>query len=81
MARGARAAEGRSRRQPAETERDLETRSANARGSLLERAKKDPGIKKLLHDFGAQVVEIKPMDSPPDAVTGDADGGPVKESS
>ena len=32
------------------------------RGSLLERAKKDPGVEKLLHDFGAQVVEIKPMD-------------------
>jgi hypothetical protein len=58
-----------------------ENRGAGDRGSLLERAKKDPGIKKLLHDFGAQVVDIRPLDAPPDAATGDADGGPVKESS
>ena len=50
-------------------------------GSLLERAKKDPAIQKLLHDFGAQVVDIKPLGTPGDVVTGDVDGGPVEESS
>ena len=49
--------------------------------SELERAKKDPGIEKLLHDFGAQVVDIRPLDAPQDAATGDTDTGPVKESS
>jgi DNA polymerase-3 subunit gamma/tau len=61
--------------------RGTASRGTGDRGSLLERAKKDPGIKKLLHDFGAQVVDIRPLDAPPDAATADSDAGPVKESS
>jgi DNA polymerase-3 subunit gamma/tau len=47
------------------------------RGGLLERATTEPGVKKLLHDFGAQVVDIRPLTAPPAA---DADEpGPMEE--
>jgi len=32
--------------------------------SLLEKAKSEPGVKKLLREFGAQVVDIRPLDPP-----------------
>jgi hypothetical protein len=31
---------------------------------LLDKAKNEPGVKKLLREFGAQVVEIRPLDPP-----------------
>ena len=39
---------------------------------LLEKAKNEPGVKKLLREFGAQVVEIRPLDPPKGS---DADQG------
>jgi DNA polymerase-3 subunit gamma/tau len=33
------------------------------KAGLIERAKQDPGVKKLLREFGAQVVEIRPLAS------------------
>jgi len=38
--------------------------SHSTEGDLLEQAKKEPGVKKLLHEFGAQVVEIRPLSGP-----------------
>jgi DNA polymerase-3 subunit gamma/tau len=35
-------------------------RSRSAEAELLEKAKSEPGVKKLLHEFGAQVVEVRP---------------------
>ena len=32
-----------------------------SKSDLIERAKQDPGVKKLLREFGAQVLEIRPM--------------------
>ncbi len=32
------------------------------RRKLIEMARKDPGVAKLLHEFGAQIVEIKPLE-------------------
>ena len=29
--------------------------------SLMERARKEPGVRKLLREFGAQIVDIKPL--------------------
>lgn len=39
---------------------------------LLDKAKNEPGVKKLLREFGAQVVEIRPLDPPKGS---DADQG------
>jgi DNA polymerase-3 subunit gamma/tau len=36
-------------------------------GTLLERARENEGVRKLLDSFGAQVVEITPLELPPDA--------------
>ena len=36
------------------------------RQSLLERAKGEPGVKKLLREFGAQVVDIRPLQAGPE---------------
>jgi hypothetical protein len=33
------------------------------RSELMQRATSDPGVKKLLHEFGAQVVDIRPLGS------------------
>jgi hypothetical protein len=46
---------------------------------LLERARHEPGVQKLLREFGAQVVEIRPLETPslePEAET----LGPLEES-
>ena len=32
------------------------------RSELLEQARKEPGVKKLLREFGAQVVDIRPLE-------------------
>ncbi|MHC4429565.1 MAG: hypothetical protein ACYS0D_13320, partial [Planctomycetota bacterium] len=39
--------------------------SSPGRGGLLERATTEPGVKKLLREFGAQVVDIRPLTAPP----------------
>jgi DNA polymerase-3 subunit gamma/tau len=39
--------------------------------SLLERAKNEPGVKQLLHEFGAQVVEIRPLPAQQEERPGD----------
>jgi hypothetical protein len=33
-----------------------------SRGTLLERATGEPGVKKLLREFGAQIVDIEPLE-------------------
>ncbi len=33
-----------------------------SRNELLEQARKEPGVKKLLREFGAQVVDIRPLE-------------------
>jgi len=35
--------------------------SRQRRSALLDRARQDPGVKKLLREFGAQVVDIRPL--------------------
>lgn len=42
-------------------------REGRATGSLLEQAREEPGVRKLLNKFGAQVVEITPNHSRPGA--------------
>jgi len=44
-------------------------------GGLLDRATRDPGVRKLLRDFRAQVVEITPLEAGPVAI----DNGPTEE--
>jgi len=44
-----------------------------AKGSLLEQARDEPGVRKLLKDFGAQVVEIQPNQGRPGAERPDAE--------
>jgi DNA polymerase-3 subunit gamma/tau len=46
---------------------------------LLERASKEPGIQKLLYEFGAQVVEIRPLDTPDDESASEKDADRTKE--
>jgi DNA polymerase-3 subunit gamma/tau len=36
------------------------------RDALLDQARKDPGVKKLFHEFGAQVVDVRPLEAPQD---------------
>ena len=54
--------------------------SAAERDALLARAQEDPGVRKLLLEFGAQVVEIRPMDPPRDLVPDGEDPGPAEDS-
>ena len=46
---------------------------------LLERAKNEPGIQKLLYEFGAQVVEISPLETPTEPAGGETETGRTKE--
>jgi DNA polymerase-3 subunit gamma/tau len=48
-------------------------RRGSAGGQLIEQATREPGVKKLLHEFGAQVVEIRPTADP-------GETGPTEES-
>ena len=41
-------------------------KTPSERGRLLEKARQSPGVAKLLDSFGAQVVEITPLDLPTD---------------
>ena len=34
----------------------------DGRKELLEQARNEPGVKKLLREFGAQVVDIRPLE-------------------
>jgi len=43
-------------------------------GDLLSQARKDPGVKKLLKEFGAQVVEIRPLEAGSSPALGEDDG-------
>jgi DNA polymerase-3 subunit gamma/tau len=36
------------------------------KNTLLDQAKKEPGVKKLFHEFGAQVVDVRPLEAPQD---------------
>jgi len=49
------------------------------RDELLERAKNEPGIQKLLYEFGAQVVEISPLETPKEPAGGETKTGRAKE--
>ena len=51
------------------------------RGALLKRAESEPGIQKLLETFGAQVVDIRPLQPSPERVTGGPDSDPVEDAS
>jgi hypothetical protein len=46
---------------------------------LLERARQEPGIKKLLREFGAQVVDIRPLSAPKETVFRDEAPAPEEE--
>jgi hypothetical protein len=50
-------------------------------GELLKRARKEAGVNKLLHEFGAQVVKIRPLSSPQDRRLGDESNGNSEEPS
>jgi DNA polymerase-3 subunit gamma/tau len=49
------------------------------RGDLLETAKKEPGVEKLLHELGAQVVDIRPLEAPRNLVAAEAEEKPREE--
>jgi hypothetical protein len=46
---------------------------------LLEKAKHEPGVERLLREFGAQVIDIRPLDSPPAVSAEAADAGSAEE--
>lgn len=52
---------------------------ASGHGQLLEQAKREPGVSKLLREFGAQVVEIRPLSEPRDLGHGTHDSDTVEE--
>jgi DNA polymerase-3 subunit gamma/tau len=47
--------------------------------ALLERASQEPGVKKLLREFGAQVVDIRPLERPKDLTSQDGKTEPVED--
>jgi DNA polymerase-3 subunit gamma/tau len=47
---------------PRKTEQPPKDSISSDRETLLKRATQEPGVRKLLHDFGAQVVEIQPLE-------------------
>jgi hypothetical protein len=64
---------------------ERQTRSSASTGkpvteSLLERIRREPGVEKLLDVFGAQVVDVGPLDAPtPDRPDENATGGSLEE--
>jgi DNA polymerase-3 subunit gamma/tau len=50
------------------------------RGELLDLARSEPGVERLLHEFGAQVVDIRPLDEPRAPAADGAGSGPTEES-
>ena len=57
--------------------RDSTTRAGH--GSLIERAKAEPGVGRLLREFGAQIVDIKPLDPSTDAAEVADESGPLED--
>ncbi|MCP3981340.1 MAG: DNA polymerase III subunit gamma/tau [bacterium] len=49
------------------------------RGALLEDARNEPAVRKLLHEFGAQVVDIRPLEPSRTAPEPAPDPGPMEE--
>ncbi len=49
------------------------------RDALLERARSEPGVRKLLTEFGAQIVEIRPLDAPSPSQEEPAGGTPSED--
>ena len=50
--------------EPVQAPKPTVSRPAPApRDELLQQARSDPGVKKLLREFGAQVVDIRPLES------------------
>ena len=50
------------------------------RQGLLERARREPGVQKLLHEFGGQVVDIRPLDVPKSLTPEGGDPSSAEES-
>jgi DNA polymerase-3 subunit gamma/tau len=46
---------------------------------LLEKAKHEPGVERLLREFGAQVIDIRPLDAAPSVEPEAAETGPTEE--
>ena len=66
---------------PSATAADKPNRGSSKRperGHLLKEATGEPGVKKLLREFGAQVVDIRPLAKP--AIPGASKGDPVEDS-
>jgi DNA polymerase-3 subunit gamma/tau len=61
--------------------RRLAKAAGSVDGELLKLAKKEPGVSKLLHEFGAQVVEIHPLSEPQERPPGNDDNGNSEEPS
>jgi DNA polymerase-3 subunit gamma/tau len=53
----------------------------SGQSELLKRARKEAGVKKLLHEFGAQVVEIRPLAAPQEGRPAADDNGNSEEPS
>lgn len=64
---------------PRPTGTDRPAGAAGPMGSpgLLDRVKQEPGVRKLLYEFGAQVVDVRAI--APATDSGEEDGGPVAE--
>ena len=50
-----------------------------ARSDLLDQARKEPGVKQLVREFGGQVVDIRPLAVPKDPVLESEDAGHTEE--
>jgi DNA polymerase-3 subunit gamma/tau len=52
-------------RQPSSMRAPGEKLSPKEKSALIDQAKSEPGVQKLLREFGAQVVDIRPLDAQP----------------
>ena len=50
------------RSHPESAQREKPRGAQSGRNELLEQARNEPGVKKLLREFGAQVVDIRPLE-------------------
>jgi len=46
---------------------------------LLEKARHEPGVERLLREFGAQVIDIRPLDAPRPVEAEPGEAGPAEE--
>jgi DNA polymerase-3 subunit gamma/tau len=53
------------RRMPPEADAGATGKANEENGNLMDRAKRDPGVRQLLREFGAQVIEVKPRSEQP----------------